>query len=358
MKLLFVSGSLDPSNKNGAYRVSKRNIENLSRIFFNKNMDVILSHDFKDRTSKGVWNKYFNILFRKRLGKMTPKLEKMILEKIKINKYKIIFIDSSVFGYLVEKIKKRFPNVIVITFFHDVNKHLFSNMGNKKKIKTCLLKKIAIVNEKKVIENTDKIITLNKRDSNLIKKFYKRETNEIIPVTFLNEKKEFFYSKEKGKLLFVGVDYLPNVEGIRFFIKNILEKLNYDLEIVGKGMEKYKKEFENLSKKVKVVGTVDDLSKYYTNSIAVVLPIFSGGGMKVKTAEALKYGKYLFGTKEAFEGYELNFEKVGGLCNTADEFIKKINSTELSKKNNYSFKIFEEKYSYEASIKKFKKLLG
>lgn len=38
----------------------------------------------------------------------------------------------------------------------------------------------------------------------------------------------------------------------------------------------------------------------------MVMPIFSGSGMKVKTAEALMYGKFLIGTKEAFEGYEID----------------------------------------------------
>lgn len=27
------------------------------------------------------------------------------------------------------------------------------------------------------------------------------------------------------------------------------------------------------------------------------------------------YGKPIFGTHEAFAGYDLNFEKIGGLCN-------------------------------------------
>ena len=85
--------------------------------------------------------------------------------------------------------------------------------------------------------------------------------------------------------------------------------------------------------------------------------------MKVKTTEALSYGKTIFGTTEAFEGYEVDYKKVGGLCNTTEEFIEAINKYIEWWKNNgkpafneYSYQIFKEKYSYEASMKKFKEI--
>ena len=128
-------------------------------------------------------------------------------------------------------------------------------------------------------------------------------------------------------------------------------------------MEKYKEKFEKMNSKVKVLGTVDSLDEYYLNADVVIAPIFSGGGMKVKTAEALSYGKTIFGTKEAFEGYEVDYDKIGGLCNTKEEFIEKINKyikwweeNNKPKFNEYSKTIFKEKYSYESSLEKFKKL--
>jgi hypothetical protein len=36
--------------------------------------------------------------------------------------------------------------------------------------------------------------------------------------------------------------------------------------------------------------------------------------MKVKTCESLMFGKNIFATTEAFEGYELDYDKVGALC--------------------------------------------
>ena len=219
--------------------------------------------------------------------------------------------------------------------------------------------------KKKVFSTSDIVITFNKRDSNLLVKKYGERNIIEIPMTFESKKIDYLGNKNninrKFKILFVGVAaHTPNIEGITFFIDKVLDKIDVKLEIIGKGMEKYKQKFENKSKKVKVLGTVDNLDEYYIDADAVISPIFSGGGMKIKTGEALSYWKTIFGTTEAFEGYELDYDKIGGLCNTAEEFIWKISEyikwwqeNNKPKFNLYSEKIFKEKYSSESSIKKF-----
>ena len=177
-------------------------------------------------------------------------------------------------------------------------------------------------------------------------------------------KEENKIGNKEFKLLFVGVGtFLPNIQGIEFFIKNVIPYIEAKLEIVGKNTELNKEKWESLNSKVEVKGTVDSLDNYYNEADAVIAPIFIGGGMKVKTAEALSYGKTIFGTTEAFEGYEVDYKKVGGLCDTAEEFIQTINNYIEWWKNNdkptfnkYSYQIFKEKYSYEASLKSFKEI--
>jgi len=57
----------------------------------------------------------------------------------------------------------------------------------------------------------------------------------------------------------------------------------------------------------------------------VVLPIISGSGMKTKTCEALMYGKRIFGTDEAFEGYGEVERAECVRCSSADDFVTAIN---------------------------------
>lgn len=72
------------------------------------------------------------------------------------------------------------------------------------------------------------------------------------------------------------------------------------------------------------------------------------------------YGKNILASTEAFEGYELDYDKVGGLCNTADEYIAKINhysQAPIPQFNRYARQIFLEKYSEDVVLEKFKALL-
>ena len=367
-KILFISSTLH-TRKLGSYLVSNRNFKNISQLGFEIENYIVKST---------LLERIFNIVFFNRLCCSSNKIEKDIIKKINLERYDLIFIDNSGFGYLVEKIKTVFENIKIIVFCHDVNYYLFSSLlleyrkerfSLEKLLRVLIIKKEiynARINEEKSFKFCDKIITLNNRDTNLVKEKYGYISSKEIGITLeeLQNSKEKKINNKEFKLLFVGaIGLKANVSGIEFFIKEILPKIECRLIIVGKGMEKKKKEFEKINSKVEVIGTVEKLDEYYLESNAVIAPIFAGGGMKVKTAEALSCGKTVFGTTEAFEGYEVDYKKVGGLCNTAEEFIESINKYIEWWKNNdtpifneYSYQIFKEKYSYEASLKKFKEV--
>lgn len=368
-KVLYISNRTHPKNKNGAYHVAQRNCEQLQEIFDNKIEKYLIKE-------KSIVNKIIDTFIFKRLEKISPKMEREILDILSKEEFGYIFFESSSFGYCSEKIRKKYPNIKIITFFHDINYSLWHSLyleskKNKKNLLTTIklkqFMKNSIINEKKICKISDKIITLNKRDSDLLKEIYSVNSDKEIGVTFPIRKilkEENKIGNKEFKLLFVGVGtFLPNIQGIEFFIKNVIPYINAKLEIVGKNTELNKEKWEGLNSKVEVKGTVDSLDNYYNEANAVIAPIFIGGGMKVKTAEALSYGKTIFGTTEAFEGYEIDYKKVGGLCDTAEEFIQTINNYIEWWKNNdkptfnkYSYQVFKEKYSYEASLKSFKEI--
>lgn len=364
-KILYITNRLNPKNKNGAYIGAKRNYEHLKEIF-KEEFDEYLIRE------KNKFEKFILTFIYGRLDEIDKIDEDKIMKKLETQKYKYIFLDGSNYGYCAEKIKRKYPYIKIITFCHDISYQLYESLCNQSlsffsKVKFKKYVKNTLKNEKLTFKNSEIIITLNYRDSFMLEKIYSKKSSKEIGVTFpiINTlKNEIKTNKEKLKILFVGIGtFLPNIQGIEFFIKKVLPYINADLEIVGKGTEVNKEKWESLNSKVKVRGTVDSLNEYYNNADAIIAPIFIGGGMKVKTAEALSYGKTIFGTTEAFEGYEVDYEKVGGLCNTAQEFIEIITKYIEWWKNNgkptfneYSYQIFEEKYSYEASMKKFKEI--
>ena len=127
------------------------------------------------------------------------------------------------------------------------------------------------------------------------------------------------------------------------------------LVVVGKGMDALAGELSR--ENIEVHGFVDDLDAFYYRADIMVLPIFSGGGMKTKTAEAMMFGKTIFGTAESFIGYDLDHDKAGALCGTADEFVAAIgrfSASRPSKKfNEYTRSQFLDKYENRGSLERF-----
>ena len=111
---------------------------------------------------------------------------------------------------------------------------------------------------------------------------------------------------------------------------------------------------------IEVISDVPDLMPYIEQADIIVLPIFSGSGMKVKTCEALMYGKNIVGTKEAFEGYTADYNRLCGLCNTDEEFIACLNNIAahpIPRFNTYARQIYLEHYSYQAVQNLFRTLI-
>ena len=220
------------------------------------------------------------------------------------------------------------------------------------------------LNERKAVKESNKIICLNKRDSELLYNIYGRRADYLLPISFedILQKKNLpasgLTSEITRTLLFVGSFFQPNVEGIDWFLNNVMPKLTgIKLLIVGKGLEKKASEWER--ENVQVIGTVSDVSRYYMKADAVVLPIFYGDGMKVKTAEALMYGKVIFGTKEALEGYEKEGQPDIHECNTENEYVESIKKFyEVEKEGTFSEtnrKLFLDKYENTAVIRQLEK---
>ena len=69
----------------------------------------------------------------------------------------------------------------------------------------------------------------------------------------------------------------------------------------------------------------------------------------------MKYGLSIFGTTEAFQGIDHDFEEMGGLCNNSGDFISQITAFSLTENyyNPYTDKMFKCYYSSDVVISRF-----
>lgn len=258
-----------------------------------------------------------------------------LIEKLNID---LLFIDSSVLGRLA-LLKGNYKKIV---FYHNIEADYAWNKVKNEGIQYVPSFWASRYNDKSGTK-ADAVMCLNQRDSKRLKELYNRDADFFLPVTFTDTFDENrTTNKYKREILFLGSLFAPNQISIEWFIKEVMPKLdNIVLNIVGRDFEKLKDTYEK-NKNVHVIGSVKDLDEYYYQYSAVVLPIRCGAGMKVKTAEAMMYGRRIFASDEALEGYDV--ENVQGItrCNSADEYITAI--------NNYF--INEEQLPYQQDVRK------
>lgn len=310
--ILYV-GELSSNIKSGKDVANKHNYQILKEIFGEKCFVVELgTPNFKEKL----------LLYS---GGLTHEIKNRVMESIIANNIDIVFLSTSAIGKIAQKIKKKFPHIIIVCFYHNIERHYA-----KEQIKVSGLRKFPTYlnltyNEYLTSKFADHHIVLNQRDNDLLKQYYKLSASLIVPIVYEDSYKHDSSSSSDHQTriaLFVGTSFFPNIQGIEWFLREVQPHINDKLIIVGRGMDNYKEKF--LRKNVEVYGFVEDLSSIYSCADYVILPIFSGGGMKTKTAEAFMHAKTVLGTKEAFEGYENIDDRFAIECNTAAEFIQNI----------------------------------
>lgn len=332
MKVLFLAGrKFSDKPQSGGEQVSLRNYKLLQRIFGRENIYLCMFSNSTyeiDGDNVKVIPTYHNKLellvdtfFLRNVCNRSN--WKDVITYVQQMNPDLIFVDSSHIGKLVEACK---TNALIVIFFHNIEVNYTWNKFKKESVFYWIAYKSWGKNEKNSVRIADRIILLNSRDNNELSKIYGRNADYILPVTF----KDVFCENQvdtskhyQKQLLFVGSLFQANYTGILWFIKKVMPFLNsseYILKIVGKNFEQRKKELE-IYRNIKVIGTVDSLEKYYNSADAVILPILYGDGMKVKTAEAMMYGKRILATSEALEGYDVSGLSAIHRCDNEEMFL-------------------------------------
>jgi hypothetical protein len=361
MKLLFIRYKINDGIAEGGVLNSQTNLDVIKDILGAEQVDEYAIHDLSKRKSVIDKLKGSFLFFR---GMFYGITSQKLNEFLALSKnYDIIFIDRSIFGIIAKHLKKNNYKGKIITFFHNFEPVYFKDKTSAFNPFKPIVIKCVRKNELWSCQYSDVVIALNSRDNRLIQEHYNRSADIFIPVSFKG--KYFPSDTQKQRLfenpplcLFFGTNFSANTDGLLWFIKEVLPHVNIRLQIVGKGMEKIKPQLPN-SSKIELYGTVPDVKEFIENADMVIFPIFKGSGMKVKTCEAMMYGKTIIGSTEAFEGYNVDFEKGGALANTKEEFIaaiSRISQTFNNKYNAYSFEYFLENHSSKATKIKFDKM--
>lgn len=371
-KILFIT-LLANGEINGGFVTRKANCSAFAAIVGEENIDVVTSEDDNSEwPGKIVYRiKYYQSIsekIRNLVQGNTTQISNRDIDTIgkliENNNYDLIVLGCSESGKLIKEIKKY--DVKILTFYQDI----IAEAVKIKKLQTksilySLIARREVYSEKLVTYFSDRRIVLTERDNKMLYKNWKVWADDILPIVvsdnFCESEKTTEFISDKLQLLFVGsFGWGPNVEGIKWFCRNVMPMVSDSiLTIAGFGTENLKKETDiALMNNVKIVGTVDCLTKVYAAADVIVSPILNGTGMKTKTAEALMHGKIMLGTNEAWIGYTNLLDDY--ICNTDKQFIDAIKVLEKNRPKRFNQnlrKIYLDNYSDDANIKNIRKVL-
>lgn len=314
---------------------------------------------YKITIEKSIIKKIFANLFGYKAGMSRPHVTS-IINIIHEQSIKIIIVDSSLYGLALQKIVAK-TGVKVITLFHNCELFLYKQIY-KNPLTYHFLSKGVKSNELRSLLYSDKLVFLTDRDylacNSLYKKLSDINGKSIFSPMVIKDKHQMtkteVYYRKPQKLLFVGSYFKPNIDGLLWFINEVLPEINYELIVIGKGFENLEKHIisKEILKQITFLGFVDELSTFYQDADIIIQPVFWGSGMKTKTAEALMFGKPIISTNEGLVGYKFsNIHNYIFRANSKNDFInilKELTKTTIPSFISGNRELYLSLYSFEA----------
>ncbi len=124
------------------------------------------------------------------------------------------------------------------------------------------------------------------------------------------------------KILFLGsLSYLPNIEGLFWFLDHVRPLLRSQLELTVAGSTPSQVVRSRLEREgITLLDTPLDLAPVYRGTSLLIVPLLSGSGTRGKILEALMYGRPVLTTSKGVEGLDLGSESGVLRADGADAF--------------------------------------
>ncbi len=134
-----------------------------------------------------------------------------------------------------------------------------------------------------------------------------------------------------------SMDWQPNEEGIKWFLEKvwlrIYEKFpELKLYLAGRNMPEWLATLEIPN--VVIAGEVQNAHEFMRQKAIMVVPLLSGGGMRVKIIEGMALGKAIISTTIGAEGIEYTTGENILIADTPEQFVEQIEKL-LNDKNLY-----------------------
>ena len=177
------------------------------------------------------------------------------------------------------------------------------------------------------LQEIDTLVSITNRDLLQFRELGFHGNAHVTPIGLeLNQYETDWSSYEEPlSLSFIGsLDWLPNLEGIEWFIDNVIPQLieqfpNLKLHIAGRNMPSDFLQKNNTA--IIIHGEVENAHDFIKGHTIMIVPLFSGSGMRVKILEGMALNRVILTTTIGVEGINAKHGEHLMIVDTAEDFI-------------------------------------
>jgi glycosyltransferase involved in cell wall biosynthesis len=159
---------------------------------------------------------------------------------------------------------------------------------------------------------------------------------------------------------FASMDWMPNIEAVDWLLKEVWNDVlkhqpNAKLVLAGRGMpDRFKK---LASANITIIDDVKDSAEFYKTYDVMLVPLWSGSGLRIKLVEGLAYGKAIITTSIGAEGIPYSSEKDLLIADSGEDFTNAIidlltNNEKKQSLQSAARKLAEQTFDYKSIAKR------
>lgn len=272
---------------------------------------------------------------------------------------------ESVFLSTYLPIVKKYSYALTVLRMHNIEYHVWQGVATKTKnqLKKIYLSSLAerVRNfERDAWQQYDLLLPITEKDAFLVSRL--EEVHDMILAPFSIDMTNIRRTPqlERWSGYHIGaMDWLPNQDAIDWFLKKAWPKVHsavptFEFYFAGRHMPK---EFTKLNiPGVHCIEDVPDAQEFIADKKILIVPLWSGGGVRVKILEAMAAGKIVITTSKGIKGIDAKPGEHFLLAKKPEDFARSIkwcldNKKAAEKLADNAYNLVKEKYEYNRVIK-------
>jgi glycosyltransferase involved in cell wall biosynthesis len=290
-----------------------------------------------------------------------------LLETIlQADNYNIVQLEGPYLGYCIPLIRK-YSNAKVVIRAHNIEYEIWERTALQeknilKKLYLSILTKRLKQYEKNILQQSDIILPITSRDDEHLKNIGILKPGIVVPVG-IDIRKDSNSKTSDNSILYIGaLDWMPNQEGILWFINDVWPVIQKEeghiiLHIAGRNAPEWLAKKLSSVKNVLFHGEVENAQDFIKQYGIMIVPLFSGSGMRVKIIEGMGLSKAIVTTPVGCEGIDAENGKHLFITDKADKYAEDVLDLlrckdKAEEMGNTAFEFVTKEYSNQSIISK------